>query len=119
MLLRPPKIIKRLISPAIWTMEGADDVYLTFDDGPTPGITEWVLDTLDRYDAKATFFCLGRNVERHPELLQEILRRGHKAGNHTYSHIKGWKQTTTNISRISISPKVSSAAVCSGHLTGR
>jgi peptidoglycan/xylan/chitin deacetylase (PgdA/CDA1 family) len=66
-------------------------VYFTFDDGPTPEITRFVLDQLDKYDAKATFFCLGRNVERNPEIYTEIVSRGHKTGNHTYSHLNGWK----------------------------
>jgi len=66
-------------------------LYLTFDDGPTPEITIWVLNELDRYKAKATFFCIGRNVERHPEIYNEILKRGHAIGNHTYSHLKGWR----------------------------
>lgn len=75
----------------IWELDGSHgDVYITFDDGPTPGITEWIVETLARYDAKATFFCLGKNVEQHPEQFRLILDAGHKAGNHTYSHQKGW-----------------------------
>ncbi len=66
-------------------------VYLTFDDGPTPGITEEVLQLLEQYKARATFFCLGRNVERHPEVFRKILDAGHSVGNHTYSHLRGWK----------------------------
>lgn len=66
-------------------------IYLTFDDGPTPEVTPWVLETLAGYGAKATFFCLGRNVERNPELYQQIIDQGHRVGNHTYSHLKGWK----------------------------
>ena len=65
-------------------------MFLTFDDGPTPGVTEWILSTLDKYDAKATFFVLGKNVEMYPDLYQRILDAGHKVGNHTYSHQKGW-----------------------------
>jgi peptidoglycan/xylan/chitin deacetylase (PgdA/CDA1 family) len=68
-------------------------IYLTFDDGPTPVITEKVLDLLDEYNAKATFFCLGRNVERNLHIYNEIIKRGHAVGNHTYSHLKGWKST--------------------------
>lgn len=63
-------------------------IYLTFDDGPIPEITPWVLDLLDKYHIKATFFCVGENVSKHPQLYQEILRRGHQTGNHTYKHIK-------------------------------
>lgn len=66
-------------------------MYLTFDDGPTPEITEWVLEQLLHYSAKATFFCIGRNVERHPEIYQKIIEQGHAIGNHTYSHLNGWK----------------------------
>lgn len=77
----------------IWEIESEDAVYLTFDDGPTPGITEWILSTLDKYDAKATFFLLGRNVEMYPELYRRIIDGGHAVGNHTYSHQKGWKMS--------------------------
>lgn len=73
----------------IWEIEDKRGVYLTFDDGPTPGITEWILSTLRRYDAKATFFVLGKNVEMYPDLYEKILAEGHRVGNHTYSHQKG------------------------------
>ena len=69
-------------------------VFLTFDDGPVPKITPWVLDTLDHYGVKATFFLVGDNVRRHPELLEEILRRGHSVGNHTMNHLQSIKVTT-------------------------
>jgi len=65
------------------------ELYLTFDDGPTPNITPWILDLLDQYDARATFFCLGRQVERFPSHYEEILKRVHTVGNHTYSHLNG------------------------------
>ena len=74
----------------IWEIEDENGVFLTFDDGPTPGVTEWILSTLRRYNAKATFFVLGKNVEMYPDLYQKILAEGHKVGNHTYSHQKGW-----------------------------
>ena len=74
----------------IWEIDDQDGVFLTFDDGPTPGVTEWILSTLDKYDAKATFFVLGKNVEMYPDLYKRILDAGHKVGNHTYSHQKGW-----------------------------
>jgi peptidoglycan/xylan/chitin deacetylase (PgdA/CDA1 family) len=83
--------MKRFYPGVIWDKRGSGQkLFLTFDDGPTPEITEKVLDILDSYHAKATFFCLGRNVERHPEIYDEILKRGHAVGNHTYSHLKGW-----------------------------
>ena len=69
------------------------EVYLTFDDGPTPGITEWILDQLAEYDAKATFFCLGKNAEQYPHLFRMIVEDGHAIGNHTYSHQKGWSMS--------------------------
>ena len=68
--------------------------YLTFDDGPRPEVTPWVLDLLDKYNAKATFFCIGKNVEMFPELFEEVKRRGHAVGNHSYSHVKGWGMKT-------------------------
>ncbi|MBE6211077.1 MAG: polysaccharide deacetylase family protein [Rikenellaceae bacterium] len=73
-----------------WHLDDPNGVYLTFDDGPTPGVTEWILATLEKYDAKATFFVLGKNAELYPDLYQKILAAGHKIGNHTYSHQKGW-----------------------------
>ena len=73
----------------VWQIEDERGVYLTFDDGPTPGITEWILATLKRYNAKATFFVLGKNVEMYPDLYEKILADGHRVGNHTYSHQKG------------------------------
>lgn len=70
------------------------EVFLTFDDGPVPGVTPKVLDILDHYDAQATFFMVGDNVRRHPELLKEVLRRGHQVGNHTMHHLQGSQVTT-------------------------
>jgi peptidoglycan/xylan/chitin deacetylase (PgdA/CDA1 family) len=64
---------------------------LTFDDGPTPEITEWVLEQLKQYNAKATFFCIGNNIEKHPEIFKKIIADGHSIGNHTFNHVKGWK----------------------------
>jgi peptidoglycan/xylan/chitin deacetylase (PgdA/CDA1 family) len=85
--------MKRLYPGVIWDFHEQDkkELFLTFDDGPTLGITRNVLDILDSFGAKATFFCLGRNIERHPEDFREIIERGHNVGNHTYSHLKGWK----------------------------
>lgn len=94
MRLKPPKFLRRLMPDLVWDIEDQKNVFLTFDDGPTPGITEWILATLDKYDAKATFFCLGKNVEAYPDLYQRILDAGHRVGNHTYSHQKGWSMPT-------------------------
>ena len=74
-------------------MPPSEEVYLTFDDGPTPGVTEMILEQLAKYGAKATFFCLGKNAEMHPELFQRIVAEGHRIGNHTYSHQKGWRMS--------------------------
>lgn len=69
-------------------------VFLTFDDGPTPEVTEWVLKTLDRYNVKATFFALGKNVQAYPSIFEQIKQAGHSYGNHTYSHLKGVNVST-------------------------
>ena len=90
MKLKPPKIIRHLFPSLIWEIDDPEGVFLTFDDGPTPGITEWILAMLEKYDAKATFFVLGKNVEAYPDLFRRIVDAGHKVGNHTYSHQKGW-----------------------------
>ncbi|MDD3108134.1 MAG: polysaccharide deacetylase family protein [Alistipes sp.] len=90
MYIRPPQWIQRLFPSIIWTMPESNHVYLTFDDGPTPGVTEWIVDCLAEYDAHATFFCLGKNAEQHPHLFRMIGEAGHRIGNHTYSHQKGW-----------------------------
>ncbi|WP_299222837.1 polysaccharide deacetylase family protein [uncultured Psychroserpens sp.] len=81
----------------IWNMPTTEkELYLTFDDGPTPIITEWTLDILKQYDAKATFFCIGSNIEKHPEIFKQIVNQGHTIGNHTHHHVKGWKSKTKN-----------------------
>jgi peptidoglycan/xylan/chitin deacetylase (PgdA/CDA1 family) len=68
-------------------------IYLTFDDGPIPELTTWVLDILKEYNVKATFFCVGENISKHPALFSRIIQEGHQVGNHTYNHLKGWKTT--------------------------
>jgi peptidoglycan/xylan/chitin deacetylase (PgdA/CDA1 family) len=87
---RPPYLLRKVFSRCIWRMPDTEkNVYLTFDDGPVPVITEWVLDLLKLENIKATFFCVGENVEKHPEIYARILREGHAVGNHTFNHIKG------------------------------
>lgn len=80
----------------LWGVESEKSVYLTFDDGPTPKVTEQILDILDNYDAKATFFCLGNNAQLYPELVEKIVERGHAIGNHSYNHTRGWLTSTDN-----------------------
>jgi peptidoglycan/xylan/chitin deacetylase (PgdA/CDA1 family) len=69
-------------------------LYLTFDDGPVPGPTEFVLETLSRHNVKATFFCIGDNIHKHSPLFKEMLEQGHAVGNHTHNHLNGWKTST-------------------------
>lgn len=88
MYFRPPKFIKRLVPQLIWHLDTPGAIHLTFDDGPHPIVTPWVLDQLDKFNAKATFFCTGKNAELQPELIEIIRSKGHKIGNHTYSHTK-------------------------------
>lgn len=90
-LVKIPGVVRKLFPAITWEIRSEDPVlYLTFDDGPTPEITDQVLSVLDKYNAKATFFCIGRNVERHPDVYQNAVKAGHSIGNHTYSHLKGW-----------------------------
>jgi peptidoglycan/xylan/chitin deacetylase (PgdA/CDA1 family) len=91
-LVQPALLIRKFLPGSIWRMpDSGKTVYLTFDDGPTPGVTEQVLSMLAKVGAKATFFCIGNCVEKHPELFQKLLEDGHAIGNHTYSHKNGWK----------------------------
>jgi peptidoglycan/xylan/chitin deacetylase (PgdA/CDA1 family) len=78
-------------------MEAVDKtVYLTFDDGPTPGVTDWVLEQLEKYAARATFFCLGCNVKQHTEIFGKVLAAGHAVGNHSFSHKKGFRTSVSS-----------------------
>ncbi len=87
--------ITRMMYPNLqWKGHAHNCIYLTFDDGPHPIITPWVLDVLEKANAKATFFCVGKNVREYPDLTQLILKAGHSLGNHTFNHLKGWKTTT-------------------------
>ena len=94
-MIKVPKIIKLLFFNQVWDIPNSENtIYLTFDDGPTPEITERVLEILDKHHIKATFFCIGDNVRKHPEIVQKILSKQHSVGNHTYSHLKGWRTPT-------------------------
>jgi len=96
-LTKTPKFIQSLFPSFTWKMAPAKDkvLYLTFDDGPIPEVTPWVLETLDKFDAKATFFCVGDNVRKHEDVFQLVKSKGHSVGNHTYHHLSGWQ--TDNI----------------------
>ena len=94
---QPPKLLRWLYPRALWRMDkNLKAVYLTFDDGPIPNITPWVLDLLDKYNIKATFFLVGDNVRKHPEEFKMIVERGHRVGNHTFNHISGLKYLSYN-----------------------
>ena len=89
--VRPPYLLRKFYNDFTWNIPGDDrKVYLTFDDGPLPEITEFVLDTLHAYQVKATFFCVGNNVKQHPGIFQRTIAEGHRIGNHTYFHKNGW-----------------------------
>ena len=93
--VKTPLLIKKMLPNYIWSLDTSEKIiYLTFDDGPTPEITHWTLNLLKSYQAKATFFCIGHNIEKYPNIFQDILRDGHAIGNHTNNHIKGWKTKT-------------------------
>lgn len=86
------RLVKWMFPNYVWEIPNKEKkVFLTFDDGPTPEITEWTLDQLRNFNAKATFFCIGNNIEKHPGIFQKVMADGHSIGNHTFSHLKGWK----------------------------
>lgn len=92
LIAKIPRLLRKTFRSLTWELPAEDrKVYLTFDDGPTPEVTEWVLDRLDEYQARATFFCLGKNVEANPGIFEMIKTREHAVGNHTYSHKKGFR----------------------------
>ena len=96
LLSYPPKFIQKVYPSLSWKIPTEErNIYLTFDDGPTPGVTEKVLDLLAQYQAKATFFCLGKNIQEQPSLFHRILEEEHQVGNHTMNHMNGWKNTTS------------------------
>ena len=91
--MKLPRILSKVSKNLIWNFrEEEKKIYLTFDDGPTEELTDWILETLERYHAKATFFCLGKNAARFKNQYQKILHAGHAVGNHSYSHLKGWSK---------------------------
>jgi len=100
---QPPRIYRWLFPGALWRLPAPNgkpkSVYLTFDDGPIPEMTPWILETLDKYHIKATFFCVGANVRQHPELYQTLIEKGHRVGNHTFSHKQGLHSLSKNYIR--------------------
>lgn len=94
---KTPIVLKRLYPSLTWdkrseaSQSAEKKIYITFDDGPIPDLTPWVLTTLKSFGAKATFFCVGDNISQHPELYQQAVNEGHRIGNHTYHHLDGWK----------------------------
>ena len=96
---KTPSIFRRIFSTYTWRFfVEKKEIFLTFDDGPTPKITQFVLSELEKHNAKATFFCIGKNIENHPAIFKQIISNGHCIGNHTQNHLNGWK--TNNISYI-------------------
>jgi len=95
--IKTPILLKLIFRNWVWSFSSKEKVlYLTFDDGPTPEITEWTLNELKKYEAKATFFCIGKNIAEHPEIFQKILEENHSVGNHTNNHLNGWKTKTSD-----------------------
>ncbi len=96
--MKPPAVIRIIRGNRLqWSISNkSDEVYLTFDDGPTKGVTISVLDRLERHNARGTFFCLGKNMVQHPDLVQEIISRGHVVGNHGFEHLNGWRTKTSS-----------------------
>lgn len=93
--VQPPALLRRLHTERLWRVPTREKIlYLTFDDGPVPGVTTAALSVLKQFGAKATFFCVGANVEKYPELYAQLRAEGHSAGNHSYSHLNGWKTDT-------------------------
>jgi peptidoglycan/xylan/chitin deacetylase (PgdA/CDA1 family) len=83
--------MKKFFSKAVWEIKTSEkNIYLSFDDGPIPGLTEWILDELKKFDAKATFFCVGENIEKNRVIFERIKQEGHQVANHTQNHIKGF-----------------------------
>lgn len=94
-LVKTPKLLKFLFKNRVWSFSKKEkNLYLTFDDGPTPEITEWILNQLQKYSAKATFFCIGKNIDEHHEVYNKIIKNNHSIGNHTYSHLNDSKTET-------------------------
>ena len=90
-VVKTPWLVKQLYPSLLWNKPRTSNrIYVTFDDGPIPIVTPFVLNILKQYNAKATFFCIGDNVRKHPDIFEQVKNEGHAIGNHTYNHLKGW-----------------------------
>lgn len=95
--IKSPRWLRILYPQLLWHKNrGEKTLYLTFDDGPIPDVTPAILKILKKHEIKATFFCVGENIHKHPDIFERILSDGHSVGNHTYHHLKGWKTTKTD-----------------------
>ena len=94
---QPPWFFRAIYPDAIFRMDPDEKaVYLTFDDGPIPEVTPWVLELLDKHNIKATFFMVGDNIRKHPDVFRMVVERGHRIGNHTFNHIRGVEYLSVN-----------------------
>ncbi len=90
--VKTPNFVRSYYKDCIWNVATQNkEIYLTFDDGPTPKVTDFVLTTLKQYQAQATFFCIGNNVKKNPNIIKQLIDEGHTIGNHTQDHLNGWK----------------------------
>lgn len=95
--VKTPDLIKHYLGGYIWDKPNTErKIYLTFDDGPIPEVTPWVLEVLREFNIPATFFCVGENISKYPDIFSQVINDGHRIGNHTFNHLKGWKTSTTN-----------------------
>lgn len=109
MLEKVPTIIKKIFYNQIWEIPNSEKkIFLTFDDGPTLEVTNWVLDLLETENIKATFFCIGSNVQKYPAIFKKIINNGHSVGNHTFNHLLGWKTSTSTY--------IENAALCKAEI---
>lgn len=100
LLIQPKAFLKKLYPKAVWNLDRNEKtIYLTFDDGPIPGLTEWVLSQLSIYNAKATFFCVGANILKHNAVFERVKQEGHLIANHTMFHLKGFKNNVPDYMR--------------------
>lgn len=96
-IIKPPKFIRKFYPEAQWTIETSNkEIFLTFDDGPFTETSFWLEEQLNKYNAKATFFYIGKNILEYPEIKEKMFNAGHSLGNHSHTHLKGWKTSLKN-----------------------